>query len=436
MRIFLLTLSILLLVGAATAPAAAATITSPGVYNLTGDITGYDTQLRIASSNVVLDGMGHTIAGANADGSYGVEIGSGAEARIANVVVRNMTVRAWDTGIGIQNTDSVLVERVTVEWCTNGIDAYYFASNGTIRDCAVRNNLWYGIALGYPSGGFYISKNDVSANRRGIDLDESREGATSWIVDNTVHDNRDEGISVSSSAALVLDNVVRDNAGDGIAIAYGGADVNGNTITGNGGSGIDASTKAGGAFVNNTIVNNAVGVSPDNTDSVGSTRLWNNYLNNTENGAFYGDGEGYGQQINTTKTAGPNIVGGPLIGGNYWGAPDGRGFSDLTPDANGDGFCDAPYRNPEGAVDSLPLANPPAGPVLVAVPGGVGLPRDLDGSGLFRDVNGNGRHDFADVVLYFDRMTWIAESEPLAAFDYNRNGRIDFADVVSLFEAM
>jgi PKD repeat protein len=70
---------------------------------------------------------------------------------------------------------------------------------------------------------------------------------------------------------------------------------------------------------------------------------------------------------------------------------------------------------------------------LGAIPGGVGIPRDLDGDGKYEDVNGNGRTDFADVTLYFNQMTWIATNEPVAAFDYNGNGRIDFADVTWLF---
>ena len=48
-------------------------------------------------------------------------------------------------------------------------------------------------------------------------------------------------------------------------------------------------------------------------------------------------------------------------------------------------------------------------------------------------MTGNGRKDFADVVLFFNQMTWIADREPPGAFDYNGNGRIDFADVVWLF---
>ena len=76
----------------------------------------------------------------------------------------------------------------------------------------------------------------------------------------------------------------------------------------------------------------------------------------------------------------------------------------------------------------LPLPFP-----LLPVPGGTDLPTDSDGDGLCDDVNGNNRSDFADVVLFFNQMIWIAENEPLEAFDYNGNGRIDFADVVWLF---
>ncbi len=72
-------------------------------------------------------------------------------------------------------------------------------------------------------------------------------------------------------------------------------------------------------------------------------------------------------------------------------------------------------------------------PTLKPVPGASGLPQDLDRDGRCEDVNGNGREDFADIVLYFNQMAWIAGNEPLEAFDYNDNGRIDFADVVRLF---
>lgn len=76
------------------------------------------------------------------------------------------------------------------------------------------------------------------------------------------------------------------------------------------------------------------------------------------------------------------------------------------------------------------------GRTLMSLPGGSGLPADHDHDGRHEDVNGNGRSDFADVVILFNQMDWIAANEPIAAFDFNSNGRIDFADVVRLFNSL
>ena len=62
--------------------------------------------------------------------------------------------------------------------------------------------------------------------------------------------------------------------------------------------------------------------------------------------------------------------------------------------------------------------------------------RDLNVTGTYEDLNGNGVIDFNDVVLFFNQMDWIAENEPLAAFDFNHNGQIDFNDIVLLFNGV
>ena len=80
-----------------------------------------------------------------------------------------------------------------------------------------------------------------------------------------------------------------------------------------------------------------------------------------------------------------------------------------------------------------PTTMPTSLPVITVPNGGTGIPTDTNSDGKYDDVNGNGRRDFADIVLYFNQMTWIAVNEPVSAFDYNGNGRIDFADVVWLF---
>jgi PKD repeat protein len=71
-------------------------------------------------------------------------------------------------------------------------------------------------------------------------------------------------------------------------------------------------------------------------------------------------------------------------------------------------------------------------PVL-PLPGYANFPTDPDHDGIYEDLNGNNRLDFADVVLYFGQMEWIAAHEPVVAFDLNANSRIDFADIVKLF---
>ena len=89
----------------------------------------------------------------------------------------------------------------------------------------------------------------------------------------------------------------------------------------------------------------------------------------------------------------------------------------------------------EAVQASFAIPAPTTAPVI-PLPGQQDAPRDLDGDGVHEDTNANGRADFADVVLYFNQMTWIAANEPIASFDCNGNGRIDFADVVALFNAL
>ncbi len=123
--------------------------------------------------------------------------------------------------------------------------------------------------------------------------------------------------------------------------------------------------------------------------------------------------------------------------GSSWylsGAPDSRWNNDHLSELG---------RVPGSAFEAVDVSSlmddPDSGrvrPGIVAVPGGAGMPADTNADGLYDDVNGNGRSDFADVVLFFNQMTWIGANEPLATFDYNGNGRIDFADAVWLFNTL
>jgi len=79
---------------------------------------------------------------------------------------------------------------------------------------------------------------------------------------------------------------------------------------------------------------------------------------------------------------------------------------------------------------------PAVTPTVIIIPGMTAVPTDPDNDGLYEDLNANGRPDFADVVLFFDQMDWIAANEPVTAFDMNGNGRIDFDDIVELYDTI
>jgi parallel beta-helix repeat protein len=82
--------------------------------------------------------------------------------------------------------------------------------------------------------------------------------------------------------------------------------------------------------------------------------IYDNLFNSTSDNVYFGtSGANY---WNTTLTSGTNIVGGPYIGGNYWGKPDGTGFSDTCSDSDNDGICDSSYTLATDNIDYLPLA--------------------------------------------------------------------------------
>jgi PKD repeat protein len=70
---------------------------------------------------------------------------------------------------------------------------------------------------------------------------------------------------------------------------------------------------------------------------------------------------------------------------------------------------------------------------VIPIEGYSSPPSDPDGDGLFEDLNANGRKDFQDVVVFFNKMEWIEANEPISSFDFNGNTRIDFNDIVRLF---
>ena len=154
-----------------------------------------------------------------------------------------------------------------------------------------------------------------------------------------------------------------------------GNTVRGCNVTGNG-YGLVLSDGAAGCVVSeNRIVGNECGLYLDSSDGVtvsrnviaastdsgiqfqlsGSGTFYDNRFANALNVAVAGEPV-EANAWSVTPRSGPNIVGGPSIGGNFWGRPDGAGFSEVTADRDGDGFSDAPLTVAPQNVDDHPLA--------------------------------------------------------------------------------
>lgn len=194
---------------------------------------------------------------------------------------------------------------------------------------------------------------------------------------------RCSAINLSSSRYCAIENnkVMNNLRGINLLYAYFNV-ISKNTATGNTEYGIVLGNATFNSISGNIVYSNARGIHCGNSDSntfkdnnirdssyygfyvcglSDRNTIYNNYFNDTNITIKNGTGNSY----NTTKTAGANIVGGPYIGGNYWGKPDGTGFSQKAVDNNGDGISDSVYNIP-GSIytDYLPLVTPGSAPVL------------------------------------------------------------------------
>lgn len=403
------------------------TINYPGYYILTSDIINSSAKscINITSSDVVFDGVGHTIDGLNSLDTYGVNVYS-PTTTLTNVTIKNVYLTDWSRGIFYNNTingniannsgsfyliysnnnklinntgrvylshsnDNTLVNNiVNNEGPGIGLDN---SENNTLIGNTLYNNIVAGIAL-TSSDNNTLENNTAYSNQNGIYISYS---IYNTVINNTVNSNTLFGISlecsnltiltnntanlnsrgldlVSSNDNTFINNTVTQNTGPGIQL--GGLNnynifkdnkvnlnsigfwlrefdnnntLTNNTINSNNGWGIRIDYSN-----NHTITNNIVSLNSDFGiffDSSNNNTIFNNHFINTNN--FYTTSSN--NTWNSTKTPGPNIIGGPYLGGNLWVKPNGTGFSQTCVDENGDGICDSSYSLDPNNTDYLPL---------------------------------------------------------------------------------
>jgi parallel beta-helix repeat protein len=203
----------------------------------------------------------------------------------------------------------------------------------------------------------------------------------SVIIISQSEDPANTKVQAASSADYVF-NVTRDNVTiKGFEVTGGEQGiyldrVQNNTLTDNNVSynnnGVILYRSSNNNLTNNNVLNNLYGISLGfsrnneltrnivcNSSSSGiqlvdsgSNVIYDNHFNNTINIQM---SDSAGNSWNIAKTTGPNIVGGPSIGGNYWAHPDGTGHSQTCTDADKDGFCDSYFYMNDHDIDYLPL---------------------------------------------------------------------------------
>ncbi|MBI4020080.1 MAG: right-handed parallel beta-helix repeat-containing protein [Candidatus Aenigmarchaeota archaeon] len=301
--------------------------------NLSQDIACSGTALSIGASGITIDCQGHALAG---NGS-----GDGIHIEASNVAVKNCIIRGFGSGINILGGNN------------------YSIANNTLLSNTIRG-------LGIVGSDSNVTSNTVYWNQHGMGFS----GVNNWIAGNNVSGNRESGIAILTSAnSTIQDNVAVNNSNYSVYVSDSiGSMIRGNVVQ-QSSVGIFHTISSSSAISDNIVVLNGKGISmffSDGNNITGNTvqgnslgieleffcqgnRIFNNYFSNSVNA-----NDTTGANLwNTTRRGGTNIIGNPLIGGNFW--DDYAGF-----DFNGDliGDTGLPYKSGGRVVtggDFLPL---------------------------------------------------------------------------------
>jgi len=300
-----------------------AVISSPGTYELQNDCENSPFShpwdgILITSSDVRIDGMGHLINGYMPAPGYtdvhGIYAYSGSP--LSDITIRNVTVNGTWQGIDYYEASNGRIENVSAGNNTVNIFLIYSHDN-VLQNCSATAG-GYGIALWPESDRNVVTGSSATGNTAGIVIYDAQDNQ---IVQN-IFDNNGEGIYLTGTST---NNIV-----------------NASYIRHSASMGIDVELTTGNTIYNNYFLNDVNRITADVT----KVNTWN-----------------------IAKTSGTNIIGGPWIGGNFWGNSSGTGFSQTCTDADGDGICDTEYELDAGNYDAYPLRSASALPpdVLDAV---------------------------------------------------------------------
>ena len=372
-------------------------------YTLTDEM--YD-EIVVEKDDIVVDGEGHTVQGTG--NGTGVDL-SGR----SNVTVKNMEIRAFETGIRLDDSSNNTVSANNVTSNEFGIVLYSSSSKNTFRSNQARDNRYnFGIHPSSASGYiqdiddsntvngkpvyYWINRSDMSVpldagyvvlvnctrmTVRNLNLTNNMQGVAlsfttnSEISNNSMTDNFLDGIRLdhSSNNNVISGNNIAGNINYGIRLFYyppedgsplagppSNNTIYGNNVTGNG-SGIRLDYPSNNTVCANNVANNPDGIGFYGASS-GNTVSENNITNSVYGIWFHSS---YGNRIynnnfvDNAQHVYPYLDlnfwdAGYPSGGNYWSGRWAAGkdiYSGLYQNETGsDGIRDAPY-----GLDKYPL---------------------------------------------------------------------------------
>ncbi len=139
-------------------------IASPGYYVLNVSNTSMNVSyaIKINVSDVVLEGNDNVIGGNGTANTYGVWIIS--EGIVSNVTVKNLTIKDWANGIGMNSAGYCNITNNTLYSNTDQAISLYSSSNNTISNNNVSYNDGEGILITSSSNNNTITNNIVNGN--------------------------------------------------------------------------------------------------------------------------------------------------------------------------------------------------------------------------------------------------------------------------------
>lgn len=195
-----------------------ATISTAGTYELSGNATATNTSngVTVTGSSVELDGRGYRLNGPATAGSIGVYVP--ADAGVSSLVLRNLTLSGWETGVLARNVSTVTIRATEVYSNRTGIrveradtvrivDSTLVVDDGTYFEDVDRLILENSTITTVGSESI-VAENTTVYVGRGVRLTGGvlvRSGVVKVIVEPTVPEPADVGSDVDAGTATGTD---------------------------------------------------------------------------------------------------------------------------------------------------------------------------------------------------------------------------------------